>query len=99
MVTMNGEECHNEWEITFEEIHRNGAMVLALRNFAEYTGDDAYLKQEGVEVAVAVARFWAQRVHWSSHRNAFVMLRVTGPTSTRTTSTTTGTPTIWPRGA
>ena len=23
MVTMNGEECHNEWEITFEEIHRN----------------------------------------------------------------------------
>jgi len=24
MVTMNGEECHNEWEITFEEIHRNG---------------------------------------------------------------------------
>jgi len=79
MVTMNGEECHNEWEITFEEIHRNGAMVLALRNFAEYTGDDAYLKQEGVEVAVAVARFWAQRVHWSSHRNAFVMLGVTGP--------------------
>ena len=37
MVTMNGEECHNEWEITFEEIHRNGAMVLALRNYAEYT--------------------------------------------------------------
>jgi maltose phosphorylase len=28
MVTMNGEESHNEWEITFEEIHRNGAMVL-----------------------------------------------------------------------
>ena len=39
MVTMNGEECHNEWEITFEEIHRNGAMILALRNHAEYTGD------------------------------------------------------------
>ena len=26
MVTMNGEECHNEWEITFEEIHRNGVQ-------------------------------------------------------------------------
>jgi maltose phosphorylase len=26
MVTMNGEECHNEWEITFEEIHRNGPL-------------------------------------------------------------------------
>jgi trehalose/maltose hydrolase-like predicted phosphorylase len=28
MVTMNGEECHNEWEITHEEIHRNGALFL-----------------------------------------------------------------------
>ena len=28
MVTMNGEECHNEWEITFEEIHRNGAIAF-----------------------------------------------------------------------
>ena len=27
MVTVNGEECHNEWEITFEEIHRNISMV------------------------------------------------------------------------
>ncbi|HEX8061246.1 MAG TPA: glycoside hydrolase family 65 protein, partial [Cyclobacteriaceae bacterium] len=26
-VTMNGEECHNEWEITFEEIHRTSAMA------------------------------------------------------------------------
>ena len=79
MVTMNGEECHNEWEITFEEIHRNGAMVLALRNFEIYTGDDTYMSQEGVQVAVAVARFWAQRVHWSEHRGAYVMLGVTGP--------------------
>jgi len=79
MVTMNGEECHNEWEITFEEIHRNGAMVLALRNHAEYTGDESYLQREGMEVAVGVARFWAQRVHWSEHRGRYVMLGVTGP--------------------
>jgi len=32
MVTMNGEECHNEWEITFEEIHRNGAIAYAIYN-------------------------------------------------------------------
>jgi maltose phosphorylase len=31
MVTMNGEECHNEWEITFEEIHRNGACFCHLQ--------------------------------------------------------------------
>ena len=67
MVTMNGEECHNEWEITFEEIHRNGAMILALRNHEAYTGDTTYLAKEGVEVAW-LWRFWAQRVHWSAHR-------------------------------
>jgi hypothetical protein len=29
MVTMNG-KCHNEWEITHEEIHRNGAIAFAI---------------------------------------------------------------------
>jgi hypothetical protein len=30
MVTMNGEECHNEWEITFEEIHRRSHCICHL---------------------------------------------------------------------
>ena len=37
MVTMNGEESHNEWEITFEEIHRNGAIAFAIFNYYRYT--------------------------------------------------------------
>ena len=41
MVTMNGEECHNEWEITFEEIHRNGAIAFAIYNYTRYTGDES----------------------------------------------------------
>lgn len=45
MVTMNGEECHNEWEITFEEIHRNGAIAYAIYNYVNYTGDKSYLGQ------------------------------------------------------
>ena len=40
----------SQWEITFEEIHRNGAMILALRNHEMYTGD-AYLAKEGMQVA------------------------------------------------
>jgi hypothetical protein len=27
------EECHNEWEITFEEIHRNGAIAYAIHDY------------------------------------------------------------------
>lgn len=79
MVTMNGEECHNEWEITFEEIHRNGAIAYAIYDYVNYTGDEAYLAEYGFEVLLGIARFWAQRVNWSEAKKQYVMLGVTGP--------------------
>lgn len=79
MVTINGEECHNEWEITFEEIHRNGAIAYAIYNYVRYTGDESYLLEFGLEVLIAISRFWAQRVNWSSDRCKYVILGVTGP--------------------
>lgn len=79
MVTFTGIECHNEWEITFEEIHRNGAIAYAIYNYTNYTGDDHYLKQEGLEVLVEIARFWADRVHFSKRTNKYMIHGVTGP--------------------
>ncbi|GAB1451588.1 glycoside hydrolase family 65 protein [Draconibacterium sp.] len=79
MVTINGEECHNEWEITFEEIHRNGAIAYAIYNYVNYTGDKEYLAPYGFEVLLAISRFWSQRVNWSEQKQKYVMLGVTGP--------------------
>ena len=79
MVTMNGEECHNEWEITFEEIHRNGAIAFAIYNYYRYTNDYSYLPEKGLEVLIGIARFWYQRVNFSNEKNKYVMLGVTGP--------------------
>ena len=79
MVTMNGEESHNEWEITFEEIHRNGAMIFAIHNYVRYTGDFSYIPEKGLEVMIAVARFWQQRATFSIPKNKYVILGVTGP--------------------
>ncbi|WP_378176450.1 glycoside hydrolase family 65 protein [Aquimarina sp. SS2-1] len=79
MVTMNGEECHNEWEITFEEIHRNGAMTFAIYNYLRYTGDYSYIPEMGLEVMIAVARFWHQRATFSTDKDKYVILGVTGP--------------------
>lgn len=79
MVTMNGEECHNEWEITFEEIHRNGAIAYAIYDYVRYTGDEEYLVEYGLEVLIAISRFWSQRVNWSKAKEQYVMLGVTGP--------------------
>lgn len=79
MVTMNGEECHNEWEITFEEIHRNGAIAYAIYNYINYTGDTDYLNTKGLTVLIEIARFWADRVHFSESKKQYVMHGVTGP--------------------
>jgi len=79
MVTMNGEECHNEWEITFEEIHRNGAIAYAVYDYINYTGDQAYMAEYGLEVLIGISRFWSQRVHFSENKQQWVMLGVTGP--------------------
>jgi len=79
MVTMNGEECHNEWEITFEEIHRNGAIIYAIYNYVNYTNDFDYIVKYGIEVMIAVARFWHQRANYSEQKEKYVILGVTGP--------------------
>lgn len=79
MVTMNGEECHNEWEITFEEIHRNGAIAYGIFDYVNYTGDESYVWEKGIEVLIGIARFWAQRVNFSEDKQKYVMLGVTGP--------------------
>ncbi|MDP5081912.1 MAG: glycoside hydrolase family 65 protein [Winogradskyella sp.] len=79
MVTMNGEECHNEWEITFEEIHRNGAIAFAIFNYYRYTGDYSYIPEMGLEVLIGIARFWHQRATFSTDKSKYVILGVTGP--------------------
>ena len=79
MVTMNGEESHNEWEITFEEIHRNGAIAFAIFNYFRYTGDYSYIPEMGLEVLIAISRFWHQRANFSEPKGKYVILGVTGP--------------------
>jgi maltose phosphorylase len=79
MVTMNGEECHNEWEITHEEIHRNGAIAFAIFNYYRFTGDYSYIPEKGLEVLIGIARFWHQRASYSTDKNQYVILGVTGP--------------------
>ena len=79
MVTINGEECHNEWEITFEEIHRNGAIAFAIYNYIRHTGDSDYIAAYGLEVLIGLSRFWSQRTTYSDNLGKYVILGVTGP--------------------
>ena len=79
MVTINGEECHNEWEITFEEIHRNGAIAHAIKDYIDYTGDQEYIKDYGFEVLAEISRFWADRAHFNPRKDKYMIIGVTGP--------------------
>lgn len=79
MATIDGKECHNEWEITFEEIHRNNIIVYAIDQYIRFTGQMDYLLQYGLEIMIAICRFWAQRVSFCKPKNKYVLLGVTGP--------------------
>lgn len=79
MVTFTGIECHNEWEITFEELHRNAAIIYAIFFYTEYTGDESYIMGNGLDVLTGVARFWAGRVHHHTVRDVYMIHGVTGP--------------------
>jgi maltose phosphorylase len=75
MVTMNGEECHNEWEITFEEIHRNAAIAYAIYRYECYSGKKDYVENKGIDVLVGIARFWAQRMSFSNRQKPVCYFR------------------------
>ncbi|WP_125763181.1 glycoside hydrolase family 65 protein [Companilactobacillus hulinensis] len=79
MVTFNGIECHNEWEITFEEIHRNGDIAFAIYNYTRYTGDKSFVLNEGSKMLTEISRFWADRVHFSKRNDQYMIHGVTGP--------------------
>lgn len=79
VATFNGVESYNEWEMTFEEIHRNGIIAYAIYNYIRYTGDENYLADYGLRVLIAISRFWSQRVSVSTEKKKYVILGVTGP--------------------
>jgi maltose phosphorylase len=79
MVTFTGIECHNEWEITFEEIHGNGAIAHAIFNYTTYTGDESYIRNEGLDVLCGIARFYTDRTHFSKRKGQYMIHGVTGP--------------------
>lgn len=79
MVTFDGIESHNEWEITFEEIHRNSTIAYAIYNYTNITGDHSWLDGDGAQVLYNIARFWADRVHYSHRSNKYMIHGVTGP--------------------
>jgi maltose phosphorylase len=62
-ITMNGEECHNEWEITLKKFI---AAISLLHNYHRYRVITAiFLKR--LEVLIGIVRF-ASKSNFSAHK-------------------------------
>jgi maltose phosphorylase len=86
-------ECHNEWEITFEEIHRNGA-TFAIYN--RYTGDYSYIPEK-IRGFDWYCRFWHQRATFLRTKT-ICNFGVTGPNEYENNVNNNFTPTILQNG-
>ncbi len=58
---------------------RNNIIVYAIVQHAVLTGNMDYIAKDGLEVMIAVSRFWSQRVSFSQPKQKYVILGVTGP--------------------
>jgi maltose phosphorylase len=54
-------------------------MAYAIYNYIKHTADDKYLAEFGLEVLIALSRFWSQRATFSDVKKKYVILGVTGP--------------------
>ncbi len=78
--TIGGEECSAYYPAGTAQFHINADVAYAIRQYHEATGDDAFLRDAGVEVVLESARLWLAIGHFNPHRdNRFCINEVTGP--------------------
>ena len=61
------------------EIHISADVALAAQKYWQVTGDDAWLIEQGAELILDTAKFWASRAEWNTELNRFEYNDVIGP--------------------
>jgi alpha,alpha-trehalose phosphorylase len=66
--TINGEEASAYYAAGTAQYHINADVSFALGKYVRATGDDDFLRREGIDIAIETARLWATLGFWrSSH--------------------------------
>jgi alpha,alpha-trehalose phosphorylase len=76
--TIRGEECSAYWPAGTAAFHVNADIADAVRRYCAATGDDTFMREEGLELLVETARLWAALGH-RDRDGAFRIDGVTGP--------------------
>lgn len=78
--TINGEEASAYYPHSTAQYHINGAIFYALRQYLEFSGDEAYLLEKGAEMLFEICRIWLEVGHFCDTRGGkFCISDVTGP--------------------
>ena len=78
--TINGEEASAYYAAGTAQYHIDADISYALMQYVAATGDDDFLRREGVEILVETARLWADLGFWRQNGDdKFHIHGVTGP--------------------
>jgi len=78
--TINGEEASAYYAAGTAQYHIDADISYALSQYIAATGDDDFLKREGIDILVETARMWADLGFWRSDEGGtFHIHGVTGP--------------------
>lgn len=79
--TINGEEASAYYAAGTAQYHINADVSFALGKYVRATGDEEFLRREGVDIAVETARLWATLGFWRGTNGdaTFHIHGVTGP--------------------
>jgi len=78
--TIDGPECSAFFPAGTAQIHINAAVVYAFKKYRDVTGDEAFFRAIGLEIAALAARFYAHRASAMPRRGgAYGFFTVTGP--------------------
>ena len=80
--TISGEEASAYYAAGTAQYHINADIMYTLRKYVQATGDEAFLRDFGVEMLVETARLWLDLGFYSSARGGkFCINGVTGPSN------------------
>ncbi len=61
------------------ELHITASVAYAFWKYWHVTGDDAFMRDYGVELLLSTAEFWASRVEWNPEHDDYEINNVIGP--------------------
>ena len=79
MVSYDGSEQCESWDIGCSEVHVTADVAYALGQYLNWTGDDSLFFQGGAQVLVETARFWVSRYSPAQEPGKVNLLFCKGP--------------------